>query len=147
MVGNSPKSYLLVAIQMLALALIILPGPWLARPPIWLLIELAGLGLGVWAVLAMRLSNFNIVPDVKPTGQLVRRGPYRWLRHPMYTALLLVTLALLLAEFSWPRLLLWLILLADLLIKLNYEEQLLAAHFAEYREYQQATKRLVPLLY
>jgi protein-S-isoprenylcysteine O-methyltransferase Ste14 len=147
MLRNARKSYLLVAIQMAMLLLIALTGPWIARQPLWLLLEVLGLGLGIWAIGAMRLGNFNIVPDIKPASRLVRRGPYGWIRHPMYTALLLVALALVLEAFSLLRLLLWLILLADLLVKLHYEEALLTAHFADYAAYQQRTHRLLPGIY
>lgn len=147
MIQNSRKSYLLVAIQMATLLLIALTGPWIARHPVWLLVEVLGLAVGVWAVAAMRLGNFNIVPDIKPASRLVRRGPYGWIRHPMYTALLVVALALVLDAFSGLRLLLWVILLVDLLVKLHYEEELLTAHFADYAAYRQQTKRLLPWVY
>ena len=42
---------------------------------------------------------------------------------------------------------LWLILLADLLIKLHYEERLLVQHFRGYRDYMAVSKRLVPYVY
>jgi protein-S-isoprenylcysteine O-methyltransferase Ste14 len=49
----------------------------------------AGGGLGLWALRANRPGNFHIRPTPHPQGRLVRHGPYRWLRHPMYTAVLL----------------------------------------------------------
>ena len=65
----------------------------------------------------------------------------------MYLAVLVVTLALLLAQFSWPRGIAWLILLGDILAKLSYEERLLGQRFPEYAEYRKKTKRLLPLVY
>jgi len=65
----------------------------------------------------------------------------------MYSALLLVTLALVLDTFTWLRLIFWLVLLVDLLIKLHYEERLLIACYPGYTTYQQQAKRLLPLLY
>jgi protein-S-isoprenylcysteine O-methyltransferase Ste14 len=141
------KSYTLVVIQLTVLLLFALTGPWIARSTFWLLLEGLGGVLGLWSVWTMRIGNFNIRPEVKATSRLVRRGPYRWIRHPMYTALLLVTLALLLERFTPWRLLYWLILLVDLLIKLRYEETLLTAHFDEYAAYCRQTKRLLPLVY
>jgi len=145
--NNRLKSILLVAIQLAALTLIAFTGPWLADSIPLLLLESAGLGLGVWAIAAMRPGNFNITPDVKPEGRFVRRGPYRWIRHPMYLALLLVTLALVLAAPSPWRWLFWLLLLVDLLVKIAFEERLLVARFPEYAAYQETTKRLVPYVY
>lgn len=45
------------------------------------------------------------------------------------------------------RELIWLILLADLLLKLRYEERLLSARFPTYLAYQQTTHRLLPFVY
>lgn len=141
------RSYFLVLIQFAAIFALLATGPWWAGTTMLQLLELVGLGLGLWAVIAMRLPNVHILPDVRPHAQLVQRGPYHWIRHPMYSALLLTTLALLLTHFSLLRLGLWLVLLLDLLIKLRYEERLLAAHYLGYATYQQQTKRLLPLVY
>jgi protein-S-isoprenylcysteine O-methyltransferase Ste14 len=149
LVAREPRivSYLLVAVQFAALGLIALTGPWLAESIPLLLLEMAGIGLGLWAIAAMRIGNFNVTPDVRRDGQFVARGPYRIIRHPMYLALLLTTLPLIISAPSWWRWLFWLLLLADLVVKIEYEERLLVKHFSEYAVYQQQTKRLVPYLY
>lgn len=95
----------------------------------------------------MRLANLHILPDVRPNAQLIQRGPYRLIRHPMYSALLLTTGALILDAFSWLRLGFWLALVVDLLLKLHYEEGLLSTHYPGYTAYQQQTKRLIPFVY
>lgn len=141
------RSYLLVFIQFVAILTILVTGPLWANATGLRLLELAGIALGGWALIAMQLANLHILPDVRPNAQLVQRGPYRFIRHPMYSAILLTTLPLVLASFSWLRVSLWLILLLDLLIKLHYEERLLAAHYPGYATYQQRTKRLLPLIY
>ncbi len=141
------KSYTLVTIQFLCLIAIALTGPILARNPLFLAMEVAAVLLGVWALLAVRLSNVNVTPDPRPDAQLVRSGPYRWIRHPMYAALLLGTLALVLETATSLRWGLWLALLADLLVKVRYEEHLLMAYFADYRSYMAGSKRLIPLIY
>ena len=98
-------------------------------------------------MITLRLGHFNLTPTVKATAQLVRRGPYRFVRHPMYLALLLVTLALLLDAPSWLRTLGWLILLLDLLLKIAHEERLLRLSFPAYATYATQSARLVPWLY
>jgi protein-S-isoprenylcysteine O-methyltransferase Ste14 len=140
-------SYALVLLQFLALAVIAITGPWLARTRLLLLLEFAGFGLLGWALWSMRRSAPNITPDVRANAALVQDGPYRFVRHPMYLALLLITLALVLEEATPLRVVTWLLLVATLLVKLNYEERLLAARFPAYQDYQRTTKRLVPFLY
>lgn len=140
-------SWTLVAIQFLALAIFVLTGPLIARPWPLLLLEVAGVALLGWAAWSMRRSVPNVLPDVRQGATLQRHGPYRWIRHPMYAALLLITLALLLAEFSGLRLAAWLLLAANLVIKLQYEEKLLLARFPDYAAYQRTSKRLIPFIY
>lgn len=95
----------------------------------------------------MKLGHFNIIPDVAANAQLIRRGPYHFVRHPMYTALLMATFALILDGFSLFRLCAWSGLLIILLVKLSYEEKLLAEKFPDYKDYVEGTKRLLPFLY
>jgi protein-S-isoprenylcysteine O-methyltransferase Ste14 len=141
------KSYSLVLIQFGAVALIALTGPWLAEGFLLQLLEGIGLGVGLWAIMTIRIGNFNITPDVKQNGQLVQSGPYQFIRHPMYFAVLLVTLALVCSQFSLLRLGIWIVLLVDLIVKMAFEEQLLAAHYTNYTHYQQQTYQLLPFIY
>jgi protein-S-isoprenylcysteine O-methyltransferase Ste14 len=141
------KSLLFVLIQFLSLGLIALTGPVIPRLPILMLIELSGIVLGVWAVLTMRLGNFNITPDPLQWSQLVMDGPYSLIRHPMYLALLITTMPLVINHPTFLRLIVWLILLVGLTLKLNYEEGLLTAKFKAYREYSEKSWKLIPFLY
>jgi protein-S-isoprenylcysteine O-methyltransferase Ste14 len=140
-------SYLLVGVQFACLIFIALTGPLIARNPLFLSMEAAALALALWALLAVRIENIHVLPDVRPQSRLVRHGPYRWIRHPMYASLLLGTLALVLEAPSWWRWGIWSVLLIDLLVKLRHEERLLAAHFPEYQAYMAESRRLVPYLF
>ncbi len=108
--------------------------------------EILGGLLGIWALGTMKLKNLSALPEVKPESVLLTTGPYRWIRHPMYTALLLVTLAVVLDAFSIGRGCVWLVLVIDLFLKLQFEETLLMQAFPEYRTYQRQTYRLIPWL-
>ena len=146
--SNRPwKSILFVVVQFLSLGLIGLTGPILPGSFILLMIELIGLGLGVWAILAMGIGNFNIIPDPLKTSILVRRGPYQLIRHPMYLALVLTTLPLVINYFSVFRFLIWITLLVNLTLKLNYEEGLLSEKLDGYRKYAGESSKIIPFLY
>ena len=140
-------SILFVFIQFLCLAVIGFTGPIFANPLLLLLIELSGLFLGIWAVLAMRIGHFNIAPEPLTWSKMVYRGPYKFVRHPMYLALLLTTLPLVISDFSSLRLVFWFILLANLILKLGYEEDLLQEQFPEHVYYRKQTARMIPGIY
>ncbi len=144
---NPRVSYALVTLQFVALGILAITGPVIARTPVWFVLEAAGLALGLWALWAMRRSPPNITPDVRPNATLVQAGPYRWIRHPMYTMLIVSGAAVVLNQPSALRWAVWALLVGVLIVKIRYEERLLAAHFPEYVAYQQETKRLVPLIY
>jgi protein-S-isoprenylcysteine O-methyltransferase Ste14 len=141
------KSASFVFIQFLCLGLIAITGSLFPANQALLVIELLGLALGIWAILTMRIGNFNITPDPFTWSELVTSGPYRLIRHPMYLALLLTTLPLVINDFDLFRIIVWLVLLIVLLLKLNYEENLLVVNLAGYEQYFQKSYRLIPYLY
>jgi protein-S-isoprenylcysteine O-methyltransferase Ste14 len=143
-----------VALQFVALgalALAAVPGFVGASAPVaaWVL-ALAGALLGAWAVTANRPGNFNIHPAPREGGLLVRSGLYRWVRHPMYAALLLAGVGGVLGAAGaarWMGALAWLGLLAVLVAKAGLEERWLVAHHPGYAACLAGTRRFVPGLY
>lgn len=100
--------------------------------------------VGVGALAANRPGNFNVRPEVKPGAQLVTDGIYRFIRHPMYSAVLLAMLAAIAADPRLWRIALWLALVGALLAKAQREERLLAERFPEYAAYRARTRRFLP---
>ena len=139
-------AYALVSIQMICIGLILVSGGPFARSLPLLVMELAGIILGIWAVVIMGWHNMNVSPLVRPDARLVTKGPYALIRHPMYSAVLLTLWPLIVDRYSFFRLAVGLILTADLMLKIRYEEGLLKERFPEYEGYMKVTKRLIPFV-
>ena len=112
----------------------------------WGLLGLS-VGLAGWTLWHNRLGNFNVHPEPKTNGQLVTTGPYRLIRHPMYSAVLLLAAALTVAAGSALACLAWVALLAVLWVKAMLEERWLRECHPHYASYCQRSKRFIPWLY
>lgn len=105
-----------------------------------------GLALAVWARRTLG-SNWSSSPTLKQGHELVQRGPYAFVRNPIYTALLLMLLGTCLfvgrarAAIALP------LAIAGLWIKLKQEEALMLRQFPEsYPAYRRRVKALVPFI-
>jgi len=144
-------SVLLVALQFGLFGVL----AWLALPAVlawtipvesWLAAAL-GVGLAAWAISANRPGNFNISPIPREGGTLVTQGPYRWIRHPMYTAFLLGAWALARTAVRDEAWLAWYVLTLVLWLKSRYEERWMLAQHPGYAAYSAQTRRFVPWLF
>jgi protein-S-isoprenylcysteine O-methyltransferase Ste14 len=149
---NKTKGYLLVSGQFLLLiALFVIPNnqdillvaPWLSQlsfvfliPGVFILL-LSFLGLG---------SSLTANPVPKDNAQLVTDGLYKFVRHPIYSGLLLLGLSLVLTAGVFPHILVWLLLAVLLNYKAKFEESLLVKRYPEYVEYATKTGRFIPRL-
>ncbi|MDC9714225.1 MAG: isoprenylcysteine carboxylmethyltransferase family protein [Gammaproteobacteria bacterium] len=111
----------------------------------YLLISIATV-IGLSAVINMKPSNLNISPALKKQHQLVTNGIYHWIRHPMYTSVLLLCLAFSLTNMHYLAQLTLLVLWIDLILKSNLEEKLLTQRFDTYQDYKNKTGRFIPYL-
>lgn len=119
-----------------------------------LLVLFASIVVALGAVIRLRAilklgSNFTVNVAVRSDHSLVKTGPYRSVRHPAYTGLLLSFFGTGMATGSWVGLILATIpVAAVLLYRINVEEKMLLSHFGEeYRQYSQETARLIPKIY
>lgn len=143
----SARSLLLVGAQLILLAGLLATGPWWPANPSARGLVAAGVALGLWALITMRWRHLRATPEPAAGARLLTEGPYRWMRHPMYSATLLVVAGWLMGNARWSRGLMALGLLVVLVVKLRYEERLLVQHFPDYPAYAARTRRLVPWLW
>lgn len=99
------------------------------------------------ALQANQFGNFNIHPSPKQSGRLVEHGIYRYIRHPMYTAVMLFGLACMLARPSLQSVLILLALCLVLVRKARLEEAWLKQKYPPYSPYLSKTRGFFPWLY
>jgi len=141
------KSLLLTAVQFICLGYILLTNSWISAQPVLAGVQVAGVLLGVWAILVMSRSKLNITPDPRKGAILIQTGPYSLIRHPMYTSLMLALFPILYTDHGIANLIVFGVLFINLLLKLKYEERLLLARFESYRQMVSTTWRLIPWIY
>ena len=127
------------------LALLAVRGALLRTPP-WFAwaTAAAGIALGLWAVSANRPGNFNIRPLPRAGGRLVTAGPYRYIRHPMYSAVMLCAIAAALASGSTAGWLASAALFAVLAIKATLEERWMVRAHPDYAGYCAGRRKFLP---
>ena len=130
-----------------------IPGEWLAQrlwprsfTAYWIGVAwlVCGLAFSVWARVHLG-RNWSGTVTVKQSHELIRSGPYAWVRHPIYTGLLAALLGTVIASGTLRSVIGLLIMAAALLHKLRTEERFMRETFpGEYERYSAAVPALIP---
>jgi len=107
-----------------------------------------GIALRAWSVIVLG-RNFTVYVQVRDEQPVVDTGPYRLLRHPSYTGLLLVCLGIGLALGNWLALIVVVALpTAVILVRIRVEERALLTGIGEpYRRFMETRRRLIPWIW
>jgi protein-S-isoprenylcysteine O-methyltransferase Ste14 len=149
--GRRGELWVIVQAALLALFLVVprigppWPSPDVFRFLGWVLAA-GGVLLLAWGTLNLGRS-FTPFPRPATQGHLVTTGVYRWVRHPIYFAVLIGCLGLALATLSPLRLVLTLALLVFFDLKASREEIWLQEKYPGYTSYKRRTKKLIPWIY
>jgi protein-S-isoprenylcysteine O-methyltransferase Ste14 len=108
----------------------------------------AGLVLRWWAIITLG-RFFTVDVTIETDHELVERGPFRMVRHPSYTGVLLAFVGLGLSLGNWVALLVILLPIGAAFIhRMNVEESALSGALGpQYTDYMRRTKRLIPFIY
>lgn len=111
---------------------------------IGLALIIAGVGFACWARHILG-SNWSSEVQLKQDHELIERGPYRHVRHPIYTGILLGLLGTVMVLGEWRALLGFVIMFVSFWRKLRLEETWLGEHFGTaYADYVRRVKALIP---
>ncbi len=106
------------------------------------------IGAILLALSAIRLNkNLTPFPSPKQSGLLITSGIYKYIRHPIYTGILLLTAGYGVYSENTLRILVFGSLLVLFLFKAKYEESQLIKKFPEYKAYKKQTPALMPGIY
>lgn len=117
--------------------------------PLWLIGKAffyLGLGIALWAAISLG-PNLTPLPKPKRNGELIQTGLYKIVRHPIYFGVILLCFGWAATEQNWYTLGVAIALLIFFDIKSRKEEEWLLEKFPSYKDYQQNTKKLIPLIY
>jgi protein-S-isoprenylcysteine O-methyltransferase Ste14 len=138
--------YMLVALHFVRvgwLNLRLWPQSW-ALQAAGLVLTIIGCAFAIWARISLG-RNWSARPSVREDHELIVRGPYKLVRHPIYTGLLLALAGSVLAVDRSGSILGWLLVFGTYFAKSRQEERLMLKTFPEdYPAYRRRVKALVP---
>jgi protein-S-isoprenylcysteine O-methyltransferase Ste14 len=118
-----------------------------ARAVAAVVLAYGGLAVCLWARTVLG-RNWSALPEIKKNHDLVTSGPYTFVRHPIYTGLLMMFAAIPLLWVTPWTLFVLLMAAVGIQLKLAREEKLLAGEFPDqWPAYRERTKRVLPLLW
>jgi protein-S-isoprenylcysteine O-methyltransferase Ste14 len=113
---------------------------------VWIgvLMTVAGVGLAIWA--RWRLGrNWSDKVVLKVDHELIRSGPYRYLRHPIYTGILVALAGTAVVIGEWRGVVAVILMAMNYYVKATREEKILAANFGEaFAEHKKRTGFFLP---
>lgn len=115
---------------------------------IGVLLSIAAVAFAIWARLTLGKNWSGAVITLKKDHQLVTSGPYKYVRHPIYTGYFLATLGTALTIGTFASYIATIMIFIGFLIRMNKEETLMTTHFpSEYPAYKQRSKKIIPFIW
>lgn len=138
-------SLIALAIAVGGLAFLVLRHKIISSHPAGIIVQVLAVGLMLWARVVFGRRSFRA--GANPTeGGLVTHGPYRFLRHPIYAAIIYFVWAGVVSDPSTEAIAAAVVVALCLIIRMLLEEHFLIEKYPEYKEYSARAKRLIPFL-
>jgi protein-S-isoprenylcysteine O-methyltransferase Ste14 len=133
-------------VNVAALVFLMFTGRFLSPSPFVFVPQLLAVALAFWARRSFAPRQFSVHPEPRQP-HLIEAGPYRWIRHPMYTAMQAMVWSGVLPNLSPLTLAVGALAAFAVAVRVTDEEKLLRERVPGYDEYARRTKRFVPFLF
>lgn len=140
-------TYLYLIPQYILLGFLLFSGPVVAGNPVLILLEIIGCWGLFWVLWTNYVTKFDMSFKPKSKTRLIAKGPYKFIRHPFSTALILISFVLIMNHFTLSRFVAWILLMVVLVLRTRYQEKIYAGYFNDFPLYKQRTYKLFPFVY
>jgi protein-S-isoprenylcysteine O-methyltransferase Ste14 len=141
---DSTLKQVFVFFQFLCIGILAFVSP-VFRLDVGLLVQIAAIAFGIWAVLSVGQNNWSVYPVPNESSSISAKGAYQFVRHPMYTSILFFFLPQEIRVNFWGNWVVYAILVITLVLKIRFEEKQILMKHPEYEVFKkQTTKHLVP---
>jgi protein-S-isoprenylcysteine O-methyltransferase Ste14 len=114
-----------------------------SQSPLVIAAQVLALVIAISARRSFPSGSFRV--DATPAAEsVIRRGPYRWIRHPMYAAALLFVWAGVLSHLSALTLIIGVLVTFTVTMRIVSEEKVLQGRYTDYAGYKGSTKAVIP---
>ncbi len=144
MIKYISKFALLVLV--VAIIILIVTGNFFSESPVVIIGQLLAIGSSIWARRTFQKEQFSIHAE-PAKGSLLTKGPYKYVRHPMYTSALFLVWISIAGNLSVFTAAIGLIVTAVVATRVVKEEELLSLQYVNYKEYKLTTKAVIPFIY
>ena len=128
-----------------AIAVLAATGNLFAASVLVIALQIIAVGLSVWSRRSFPKGAFRVAA-APGADSVIRRGPYRFIRHPMYAAVLLFIWTAVLSHRSLVTVTVGAIVTLVVATRVVAEERVLRARYPDYVDYARSTKAIVPFV-
>ncbi|HKJ82050.1 MAG TPA: methyltransferase [Ignavibacteriaceae bacterium] len=133
-------------ILVISILILLITGNFLSESPLIITGQLLCVGFNIWARRSFQKNQFSIHQEPLD-GSLLTIGPYKYVRHPMYTSVLFLVWISISVHLSILSVSIAVVVTLVTAIRIVSEEKLLSLRFPDYPDYKLKTKAVIPFLF
>ena len=134
-------------IQIVCIAYIVVTGPIFTNNIFILLFEVIAIFNIFWTLWTIKIDKFSLFKSESKLRRLIPKGPYKYIRNPVYSSVLIIAVAMVINSFSFTRLMFLIVLIVSILLSTILIDNQLGKKISDYSLYKQKTYRLIPFIF